>query len=83
MNQQTAGGQPFRFFDNREKYLMFVTTCSEKQVSAERIGRELDQPTPRPPAMSQSAYLEATQSTLTQHGGPWFRNECFVVSRNS
>ncbi len=21
---------PFRFFDNREKYLMFVTTCSEK-----------------------------------------------------
>jgi len=21
---------PFRFYDNREKYLMFVTTCSEK-----------------------------------------------------
>jgi hypothetical protein len=21
---------PFRFYDNREKYLLFVTTCSEK-----------------------------------------------------
>ena len=40
--QPTLGGEPFRFFDNREKYLMFVTTCGEKQVSAERIGQELD-----------------------------------------
>ena len=31
----------FRFFDNREKYLMFVTTCSEKTAVAERIGQEL------------------------------------------
>jgi hypothetical protein len=45
------GDQPFRFFDNREKYLMFVTTCGEKQVTAERIGRELDQLKPRPPAI--------------------------------
>ena len=51
MNQQVAGDQPFRFFDNREKYLMFVTTCGEKQVSAERIGLELDQLKPRPPAI--------------------------------
>ena len=51
MNQRDAGDQPFRFFDNREKYLMFVTTCSEKQVSAERIGGELDQLKPRPPAV--------------------------------
>ena len=51
MNQQDAGDQPFRFFDNREKYLMFVTTCSEKQVSAERIGGELDKLKPRPPAV--------------------------------
>ena len=27
----------FRFFDNREKYLMFVTTCSEKWAVAERV----------------------------------------------
>ena len=25
-----AGKSPFHFFDNRENYLMFVTTCSEK-----------------------------------------------------
>ena len=32
----------FRFFDNREKYLMFVNTCSEKEDVAARIGREMD-----------------------------------------
>jgi len=43
--------RPFRFFDNREKYLLFVNTCSEKQVIAARVGRELDLVEPRPPAM--------------------------------
>src|SRR3981189_2700520 len=28
----------FRFYDNRQKYLLFVTTCSEKQVVAQRVG---------------------------------------------
>lgn len=42
---------PFRFFDNREKYLLFVTTCSEKWVIAERVGLELAQIVPRPPAI--------------------------------
>ena len=32
----------FRFFDNREKYLMFVTTCSEKEEVAAVIGRKMD-----------------------------------------
>lgn len=41
----------FRFFDNREKYLMFVTTCSEKWVVAERIGMELRQIRPGDAAM--------------------------------
>ena len=41
----------FRFFDNREKYLLFVTTCSEKWVVAERIGRELRHLHPTPPAL--------------------------------
>src|SRR5436305_12596344 len=27
----------FRFFENRQKYLLFVHTCSEKRVIAERI----------------------------------------------
>lgn len=40
----------FRFFDNREKYLLFVNTCSEKSLIAERVGMELDLVTPNPPA---------------------------------
>ncbi len=43
--------QPFRFFDNREKYLLFVTTTSEKAVTAERVGREFDCIKPKPPAL--------------------------------
>jgi hypothetical protein len=41
----------FRFYDNRQKYLMFVNTCSEKWVVAERVGMELSQLHPRPPAL--------------------------------
>src|ERR1700759_2599757 len=40
----------FRFFENRQKYLLFVHTCSEKRVVAERIGLELASIHPRPPA---------------------------------
>lgn len=43
--------QNFRFYDNRQKYLMFVNTCSEKRVVAERISRELASIHPRPPAV--------------------------------
>ncbi len=41
----------FRFYDNRQKYLMFVNTCSEKWAIAQRIGVELDQIKPKMPAM--------------------------------
>ena len=41
----------FRFYDNRQKYLMFVNTCSEKWVVADRVAQELDQIRPRPPAV--------------------------------
>jgi SAM-dependent methyltransferase len=41
----------FRFYDNRQKYLLFVTTCSEKQVIAQRVGMELANIHPRPPAL--------------------------------
>ncbi len=43
--------QNFRFFDNRQKYLLFVNTCSEKEVVAQRVGMELSQLHPRPPAL--------------------------------
>ncbi len=46
-----AATRPFRFFDNREKYLLFVTTCSEKWVIAERVGMELKYLQPVPPAL--------------------------------
>jgi hypothetical protein len=41
----------FRFFDNRQKYLLFVNTCSEKWVVANRVGLELANIHPRPPAV--------------------------------
>lgn len=43
--------QNFRFYDNRQKYLLFVTTCSEKWVVSQRIGLELANLHPRPPAL--------------------------------
>src|SRR5213082_1937399 len=41
----------FRFFDNRQKYLLFVNTCSEKWVVASRVSLELANIHPRPPAL--------------------------------
>jgi len=41
----------FRFFDNRQKYLLFVNTCSEKWVIAGRVALELANVHPRPPAL--------------------------------
>ena len=41
----------FRFFDNRQKYLLFVNTCSEKEVVARRVGLELGHIHPQPPAL--------------------------------
>jgi hypothetical protein len=41
----------FRFYDNRQKYLLFVNTCSEKWVVAQRVGMELANLHPRPPAV--------------------------------
>ena len=57
---QSAGAPPlrdgapsrnFRFFDNRQKYLLFVNTCSEKWVVAQRVELELGNLHPRPPAV--------------------------------
>ena len=45
------GEQHFRFYDNRQKYLLFVHTCDEKWVVADRIGVELEQIEPRAPAL--------------------------------
>jgi len=42
---------PFRFYDNRQKYLAFVNTCNEKQKVADRAADELRKIRPTPPAL--------------------------------
>lgn len=51
MNEPNQTSQPFRFFDNREKYLLFVTTTSEKWAIAKRVCDELAKIKPSPPAL--------------------------------
>ena len=41
----------FRFYDNRQKYLMFVNTTTEKQIIADRAVQELSDTQPEPPAI--------------------------------
>jgi len=41
----------FRFYDNRQKYLLFVSTCTEKWVVGQRVEAELAGIKPRPPAL--------------------------------
>ena len=43
------------------------------QVEDERLGE----------AVANGKYLEATQAVLRKHGGLWFNDESFVVSRRS
>ena len=49
--QHHVDNRPFRFYDNRQKYLAFVNTCNEKWKVAERTGHELALLEPRPPAL--------------------------------
>ncbi|WFU80374.1 hypothetical protein QA645_38745 [Bradyrhizobium sp. CIAT3101] len=49
--EETQPEKNFRFYDNRQKYLMFVDTCSEKRVVSERKALEFDRIRPRPPAV--------------------------------
>jgi SAM-dependent methyltransferase len=44
------GQRNFRFYDNRQKYLLFVNTCSEKWEVANRVSLELTSVHPKPPA---------------------------------
>lgn len=43
--------RPFRFYENRQKYLHFVHTCNEKWAISQRAGRELKLLHPRFPAL--------------------------------
>lgn len=46
-----ASSPPFRFYDNRQKYLTFVNTCNEKAAVARRAAHEVSLIRPRPPAI--------------------------------
>ena len=46
-----AASPPFRFYDNRQKYLAFVTTCNEKSAVAHRAAHEVSLLRPTPPAI--------------------------------
>jgi hypothetical protein len=48
---QPAPPTPFRFYDNRQKYLAFVNTCNEKSAIARRAADELRNIRPTPPAL--------------------------------
>lgn len=48
---QKVESQPFRFYDNRQKYLAFVHTCNEKWAISQRAGREIKHLRPTFPAM--------------------------------
>ena len=50
---QAAGSAspPFRFYDNRQKYLAFVNTVNEKPAIARRAAQELGHLRPSPPAL--------------------------------
>jgi hypothetical protein len=43
--------RPFRFYDNRQKYLAFINTTNEKWKVGERVSKELTHIRPRPPAL--------------------------------
>lgn len=51
VNSGNGKNRPFRFYDNRQKYLAFVNTCNEKVAVARRASKELQHITPRPPAL--------------------------------
>ena len=51
VRDHTSEKKEFRFYDNRQKYLLFVNTCSEKWTVAERVGMELGHIHPKPPAL--------------------------------
>ncbi len=57
----------FRFFENRQKYLLFVHTCSEKRVIAERVGLGTRQH-PSPPAGAADYSTPVSATAPCWHG---------------
>jgi hypothetical protein len=51
LTSKAAVSIPFRFYDNRQKYLAFITTCNEKSAIARRAAHEMTLLRPTPPAL--------------------------------
>lgn len=51
VSEAVGGSVPFRFYDNRQKYLAFVNTCNEKAAIARRVSHELAHIRATPPAL--------------------------------
>jgi hypothetical protein len=51
LGSKAAVSIPFRFYDNRQKYLAFITTCNEKSAIARRAAHEMTLLRPTPPAL--------------------------------
>ena len=51
VSQSEGSATPFRFYDNRQKYLAFVTSTNEKAAVSRRAVQELDHLVPSPPAI--------------------------------
>ncbi|MGI9273073.1 MAG: hypothetical protein ACR2QT_14940 [Woeseiaceae bacterium] len=51
VDKPVSPDRPFRFYDNRQKYLAFVNTCNEKWQVAKRAALELPLLRPKPPAL--------------------------------
>ncbi len=82
--------RPFRFYDNRQKYLAFVNTCDEKWKVAERAAQELPYIQPTPPAfrlfdagMGDVTLLAQLLRAMHRRYPtiPWFNDETFTVFR--
>jgi hypothetical protein len=50
-HEPTSASPPFRFYDNRQKYLAFVNTCNEKTVISRRAAKVIQELRPTPPAL--------------------------------
>ncbi len=78
-----TGERNFRFYDNRQKYLLSVTTCSEQWVIAQRV--EMECGTDRGPATvggdRQRRMAGGDPMVLQQHGALSFLDEPYVISR--
>ena len=67
----TAQPTPFRFYDNRQKYLAFVNTCNEKTTVARRASLELEHVRPIPPSLRIFDADHPGRSVVAA-GAPWF-----------